>query len=145
MRRRILRRFQAVRCFPTKKHRLKSEHLSAASASRQSSHVTWRMSFLMPLPAFLPAAGRTRCGGSRHSYGMKQRKCATRREWNRGAPCRCLGLFQRDFAHEFATHNLANFQTFGRGGALFVGVALDLPGDRVEFFPRIIERSHVLR
>jgi hypothetical protein len=46
-----------------------------------------------------------------------------RHEWNRGAPRIYGELFQRDFAHEFGAHDLANLQPFDCGRALLIGIA----------------------
>jgi hypothetical protein len=62
---------------------------------------------------------------------------AARREMSR--------LFQGDFAHEFGTHDFANIQALGRYAALLLDASFDFVGNRVEFFPGIIEGGHVFR
>jgi hypothetical protein len=55
------------------------------------------------------------------------------------------GLLQRDFAHEFGAHDLANIKAFHLYRLLLIGCAHYFSGDRVELFARVILRGHVLR
>ena len=54
-----------------------------------------------------------------------------------------MELFERDFAHEFVAHDLANLHPLNGSLALRVYAALDLIVDRVELGAQPIHRCHV--